>query len=119
MSTLKADTIQNTSGGPATFTQQEAARVIIASENDATLYRSLNVSSGVDEGTGDFKYNITNALDSTTMENAVTACCLGYQDIVRVKSAEASASVLDIEVINTSASQHDGGQGIAIHGDLA
>ena len=56
MSTLKADTIQNTSGGPATLTQQEAARVasIIASENDATLYRSLNVSSGVDEGTGDY-----------------------------------------------------------------
>jgi|TARA_R100000479_G_scaffold152030_1_gene87873 hypothetical protein len=119
MSTLKADTIQNTSGGPATFTQQSAARVFIAADGSASLHKSLNVSSGVDEGTGDYKYNLTNALDSTTMENAVTATCLGYQDIVRVKSAEASASVLDVEVINTSAGQHDAGQGIAIHGDLA
>ena len=49
-----------------------------------------------------------------TLINAVTACCLGvaYQDIVRVKSAEASTSVLDVEVINTSAGQHDAGQGI-------
>ena len=119
MSTLKADTIQNTSGGPATFTQQEAARVIIAADSSANLQRSLNVSSGVDEGTGDYKYNLTNALTTSTLINAVTACCLGYQDIVRVKSAEASASVLDVEVINTSAGQHDAGQGIAIHGDLA
>jgi len=119
MSTLKADTIQNTSGGAATLTQQEAARVTIAASDAAVIFRSLNVSSGVDEGTGDYKYNLTNALNTTSSQNCVSTCALGYQTIIRIKTAEASASVVDIESINTSASQTDAAHGVAIHGDLA
>lgn len=119
MSTLKANTIQNTSGGAATLTQQEAARVTIAANDAAVLYRSLNVTSGVDEGTGDYKYNLTNALTTSTAENCVSTCALGYQTIIRVKTAEASASVVDIESINTSSVATNAAHGVAIHGDLA
>ena len=119
MSTLKADTIQNTSGGAVTLTQQSAATVTVAGSDAAALLESLNVSSGTDHGTGDYSYNLTNALSASTLVKCVTACCLGYQYIVRVMSARASTSVLDLNLINTSAVNQDAAHGAAIHGDLA
>lgn len=119
-SVLNVDTIVAKNGtDPVALTKQEAAKVTIAGSDAAVLFRSLNVSSGVDEGTGDYKYNLTNALNTTSAENCVSACALGYQTIIRIKTAEASTSVVDIESINTSASQTNAAHGVAIHGDLA
>jgi hypothetical protein len=66
MSTLKADTIQSTSGGAATLTKQEAAKAY--SNNDMTvpdIRKSLNVSSIADNGTGQSTTSLTSALSST------------------------------------------------------
>ena len=71
MSTLKADTIQSTSGGAATLTKQEAVKMW--TNYDATAQAvdgSLNSSSVTDNGTGDFTYNHTNSFSA-----AADKCC--------------------------------------------
>ena len=118
---IKADTLEHSTAG-SLDTQDVgngSAKVTIAADEDAVLFKSLNVSSGVDEATGDYKYNLTNAITTTTAENCVTACALGYENIIRVKTADATTSVVDVESINTSASATNADQGIAVFGDLA
>ena len=66
MSTLKADTIQSTSGGAATLTKQSAAKMFAfveyaSSANSFSLTNSLNVSSSTDDGTGLNTITVTNA----------------------------------------------------------
>ena len=66
MSTLKADTIQNTSGGPATLTKQEALKQWINMNGDGTVSvrDSLNNSSITDNGTGNYTVTHTNNFSS-------------------------------------------------------
>jgi hypothetical protein len=119
-SVLNVDTIADKAGtGPVGLTKQSAAKVTIAANDDAVLFKSFNVSSGVDQATGDYKYNLTNALTTTTAENCVTACALGYENIIRVKTADSTTSVLDLHSMNTSGSSANGWHAAAIHGDLA
>ena len=65
MSTLKADTIQNTSGGAVTLTKQHAAKAY-STYNNATSTEGLNISSVTDNGTGDSTLNFTSAFGTTT-----------------------------------------------------
>jgi len=64
MSTLKADTIQNTSGGPATLTKQQAAKQWANLNGDGTiaLRDSFNTTSATDGGTGDYSFTLTNSM---------------------------------------------------------
>ena len=73
MSTLKADTIQSTSGGAATLTKQEATKFWVTYDavNQATK-GSLNQSSLTDETTGRFHSSFTNSFGSATDKCAVT-----------------------------------------------
>ena len=67
MSTLKADTIQNTSGGAVTLTKQEAVK--FWTNYDAinqTTDGSLNQSSLTDQATGRFYSSFTSSFSSTT-----------------------------------------------------
>ena len=71
MSTLKADTIQSTGGGAATFTKQAALRMMcFYNQSSTTRYgiaqdqigtSSLNVSTVTDIATGIWAVNLTNA----------------------------------------------------------
>ncbi len=68
MSTLKADTIQSTSGGAATLTKQEAAKVLCTFDgtaSGATVRTSFNVSSTDDDATGQYGVNFTSAMSGT------------------------------------------------------
>jgi len=63
MSTLKADTIQSTSGGAATLTKQEGSKSRGHFEgSDATLDGSFNTASLTDNATGKFTPNFTNSM---------------------------------------------------------
>ena len=64
MSTLKADTIQSTSGGAATLTKQSAAKTWVSFTGTGTISSniSLNISSLTDNGTGDYTTNISSAM---------------------------------------------------------
>jgi len=65
MSTLKADTIQSTSGGAATLTKQHAAKHWINMfGDDASVRDSFNMSSTSDDATGKKTVNLTTSHDS-------------------------------------------------------
>ena len=66
MSTLKADTIQNTSGGAATLTNQSAAKAWVNFNGTGTIAvrDSLNVSSLDDNATGEYDANFSSSMDS-------------------------------------------------------
>ena len=65
MSTLKADTIQNTSGGAATLTKQTTAKAFIQySDADGTFDETFNASSTTDNGHGDANYGLTNSMSN-------------------------------------------------------
>ena len=119
--TLKADTLtHSTAGSLATnFVVDGSAKATIAAGSDASLFDSLNISSGEDEGTGDYKYNVTSAFTATTVEKCCTACALATTAVVRTKAADATSSVIDIETMNSSFNEHDANHALAVHGDLA
>ena len=67
MSTLKADTIQSTSGGAATLTKQSAAKAWITYKGTSTnaIKESLNMASVTDNGTGDYTMSFTNSMNTS------------------------------------------------------
>jgi len=75
MSTLKADTIQNTSGGAVTLTNQSAAKAWSKLNGTGTisLYDSFNISSASDNGTGDYTHTITSAMSDANYSHTFTA----------------------------------------------
>ena len=80
MSTLKADTIQNTSGGAATLTKQEALKHWVNYDAvNATTDGSLNQSSITDHNTGEFDSNFTNNFSSAS-NKCHFASCLNSSD---------------------------------------
>ena len=65
MSTLKADTIQSTSGGAATLTKQNTIKAFYISVTTfGAADNSFAVSSSTDDSTGNTTVNFTNAFDS-------------------------------------------------------
>tara|TARA_Y100000361_G_C11026640_1_gene272505 strand:- start:212 stop:625 length:414 start_codon:yes stop_codon:yes gene_type:complete len=73
MSTLKADTIQNTSGGAATLTKQEGVKSrFVYAQHVPVVYGSFNISSVTDVTTGGFTGNRTNAMSDTTYATQFT-----------------------------------------------
>ena len=75
MSTLKADTIQSTSGGAATLTKQSATKSWWQVDGTSTAHinDSFNTSGLTDHGTGDYTITYTNNMDNATY-SAVGAC---------------------------------------------
>ena len=67
MSTLKADTIQSTSGGAATLTKQSAAKAWVNFNGTSTLAidDSFNMASVTDNGTGAYTPAVTNSMSNT------------------------------------------------------
>jgi len=66
MSTLKADTIQSTSGGAATLTKQSAAKAWAFYETDSpsSIRSSVNVASLTDNGSGDSTFAFVSSFSS-------------------------------------------------------
>ena len=67
MSTLKADTVQSTSGGAVTLTGQEAIKswLFYNQQTPATI-ASFNVSTVTDTSSGLYNQNLTSAMAGTT-----------------------------------------------------
>ena len=128
MSTLKADTIQSTSGGAATLTKQQANKVWGSVQgSNAAFNDSFNCSSLADNGTGDGTPSFTSA-----MSGANYAHTLGHrpgsltsggsnQRNTHVESVAAG----NINLINSYTSTggalvfYDVNHTFAINGDLA
>jgi len=124
MSTLKADTIQSTSGGAATLTKQSAAKTFVAykSTTSTAIYnsQSLNVSSLTDNGTGNTNVNLTNAHSVAVYATSDSGGdgSTGFSTWVGYSSM--TASVYRIETGNQSFSNTDTNYHSAqTYGDLA
>ena len=123
MSTLKADTIQSTSGGAATLTKQTAAKhfCVFDGTSTAAVDTSFNNASLTDGGTGTYTLAVTNAFSSihfaatggTTGNNEAfnyiaTSGSAKTASAVSFKCYQYDGSVLDTDTID-----------IVSHGDLA
>jgi len=75
MSTLKADTIQSTSGGAATLTKQAGIKCAFRTAGTYTGVRtgSVNVSGLTDNGTGDLTISFTNSFTNGTNQSFGTS----------------------------------------------
>ena len=96
-----------------------SAKTTVAATDAAVILDSLNVSSGVDEGTGDYKYSLTAAFSTSVLYLCNAGICLGASAVVRTKSAEASTILLDLATMNSSFSAVDSSHSVATFGDLA
>lgn len=61
MSTIKADTVQSTSGGAVTLTDQYAPKAWMATDGDSTIKGSAGMSSLTDNSSGDQTFSFTNS----------------------------------------------------------
>ena len=117
MSTLKADTIQNTSGGAVTLTKQSAAKAWLSGSNAAVVSDSINIASGTDNGTGDYTYAFTN-----NMSNALWSAS-GVCDETRTNSLDGNAdrlsSDVDVAIINDTGNRANQPHSRTVHGELA
>ena len=80
MSTLKADTIQNTSGGAATLTKQSASKAFISFDGTGTVSIdvSFNVSTLTDHGSAE--YSITYTSNINTSNHPITGTNVGSSE---------------------------------------
>ena len=118
MSTLKADTIQNTSGSAATLTNQSACKVwsYFNMSGTASLLGSFNVSSLDDISTGFSRINATNALTNST-DLSVHVSSNSYHSI---QNSGNTASAFRLGTYHSNNSAIDGGRNyISAWGDLA
>ena len=112
MSTLKADTIQSTSGGAATLTKQAAAKVTFGMNlrsstsmdlaTNAISTECLNISSGTDAGTGLARGNITNAMQNK--QYIWVEGCIAANNVSNLDIGVATTSLIPFQ-------QHDAGTG--------
>ncbi|MDB4339585.1 hypothetical protein OAA57_00150 [bacterium] len=119
MSTLHANTVETSSGGPVTLTNQSAAKAFIATEGEATptIRISLNHSSVTDNSVGEQTMSYTNnfseigCLVAGTHHNAV---------VVMHQILNRSTSTHNVKTHDHAAvSEDDLGKKHAIFGDLA
>ena len=123
MSTLKADTIQNTSGGAVTLTNQSAAKAWVRFELVGTLSTigSFNISSIDDLGTGAGRPNHTNNMSAADY-SLVGGTALGGAHAF----SEHAAGALNITSQHRVTARNDAGTNLdadmlcsTIFGDLA
>jgi hypothetical protein len=123
MSTLKADTIQSTSGGAATLTKQTAAKhfCVFDGTGTAAVDESFNNSSLADNGTGQYAVTFTNAFKN--LHFALTGATVGNDEAFTYIATDAAAKAAS--TTRFRGVQYDGSEqdtdvvDIVSHGDLA
>ena len=123
MSTLKADTIQSTSGGAATLTKQTAAKhfCVFDGTSTAAVDTSFNNASLTDGGTGTYTLAVTNAFSS--IHFAATGGTTGNNEAfnyIATSGSAKTASAVSFKCYQYDGSVHDTDTiDIVSHGDLA
>ena len=124
MSTLKADTIQSTSGGAATLTKQSAAKSFISFNGTGTvaIKGSTNVSTLTDEATGGYQVNFTSSMSDTNYSSVSSAAfdtgTIGGE--VSNTRPDATSSYDHVNSLSSNNSRRDAEfNQSAVHGDLA
>ena len=123
MSTLHANTIETSSGGPVTLTQANTSKAWMGNgtnHNDgAGIDQSLNVSSQSDEGTGKYHYNLTNAFSAEVDAVGATGTCGQATRVFRWRNNDCTASVAATYTSTYANADVDTSHNWSIVGDLA
>ena len=126
-SILKVDTITGvttagsiavTGEGNSTTTnlQQGLVKAWVLGSDAAALTGSFNISSGTDQGTGDYQYAITN--DMADANYAVATVGTAQNNAEHCYNPARATGTVDINIFDGSAVR-DRAQGVHICGDLA
>jgi len=125
MSTIKADTVQNTSGGAVTLTNQSAAKVFIRRDfNNNATDSSFNISSVTDNALGDQSMNITSAMSAATYSIVGMASrkanSLNYHVVMIDESADPTTTVYILRCSDVAGNDKDPEfVSTSVDGDLA
>ena len=114
-----ANDITITSGSATMQLQEGVATAKISGNQSATvLADSFNIASGLDAGTGNYRYTLANASVRTTWQQTNAGISNGATAALRTKSANSSTTVIDIELMNSSFSVTDADHSFIFMGDL-
>jgi hypothetical protein len=128
MSTLKADTVQSTSGGAVTLTKAHTVKQWLHYDHaTTTIDGSFNISSVVDDATGSFSPILTNAMSSANdrcivaLSNHDTGDSYGRQIVLRHDvSGDFTASKYQLETFYGNDTVSDQNHNMCmVTGDLA
>jgi len=119
MSTLHANTVETSSGGPVTLTNQSAAKAFHGYGDQASgglnaNSKTLNISSYEDTGTGRSRLNIPSAFDAQAGQ-MINGSTQSY-DYGHYMS---SSTQYECGSVNASGNHLDGITHAVLHGDLA
>ena len=115
MSTLKADTIQSTSGGVATLTKQSAAKAWVFT-TDNVITDSLNTSGSTDNGVGHYTITLSSAMSDA---NFAVAATVNENNNYILGNRERDANSYGLRIKDDAGTQQDANTGSLAHGDLA
>ena len=122
MSEIRVTTISDAAGtGPVTLTKQEAAKVWV-NLNGSTfgLRDNVNISTAVDNGTGDYTFNFSSALANTNYSAVVSSDDSGSsRAFAQSKTYATSSFVATAKRGDTGATVDKDIVNAAVHGDLA
>ena len=117
MSTIKVTNIQAT-GETATRAVSGVAAAWVKANDAAVVADSINVSTGVDNGTGDYQFNLSNSMSNTNycqVTGAIAAELTGVKNVTIVTSNFKITSFKR----DDSYTVRDANTFCTIHGDLA
>tara|TARA_R100000995_G_C3404560_1_gene86493 strand:+ start:192 stop:563 length:372 start_codon:yes stop_codon:yes gene_type:complete len=100
MSTLKADTIQSTSGGAVTLTKQHAVKTWFTLGVDAVLDDSFNCSSVDDDGSGDYGIHFTNNFGNALYSSSIGMTVDGLNPRGMVQSPSKAAGAVEVRLMS-------------------
>ena len=96
--------------------QQGLCKAWVEGNDDATFSKSFNISSGSDDGTGDYSYNFTSSLGSADM--VVHSTC-GQNAVAFGVNNQRSTSLFGVKIHNDTATLVDRTNLCSVLGDLA
>jgi len=120
--TLKADTLtHSTAGSLATnFVVRGSAKAWLHSTDAAVLTQSLNVSSGTDNGAGNYTYAFTNSFNYSADHGGIGAMAGPDNAYFRKQENDGPAGSLQVRGVTSDPQAGiDTECSLTIHGDLA
>ena len=116
MNSTGQTTIVGEGGTTTTSVQQGLCKAFVEANDAASFTLSFNISSGSDDGTGDYSYNFTSNLGSADM--AMNGTC-AQNSFGSVANNQRSASLFGLKLFNSAGTLVDRDHNCSVHGDLA
>ena len=118
-SILRVNTLTDASSNnsvPMATVSSGSAKAWVLGSDAAALTKSFNISGGTDNGTGDYTYTISSAMDSANFTSHAT----GMQNARRYGFSEARTTTSNrLDFRDDNELSADCANSSAIHGDLA